>query len=85
MVVEVPSILEISAYIFFCQSCALGIFIEFADFKRWIERSNEYANTPSPILESLSLVVQGLLCVAIFIAADTYIPIRYIWSSDYGE
>ena len=37
MVKEFPSIIEIISYAFFCQACALGIFFEFSDYKRFIE------------------------------------------------
>jgi hypothetical protein len=50
---DLPSFLEITSYIFFCNSAALGIFFEFSDYKRWIERTGEYEKVPSPILASL--------------------------------
>ena len=55
MVEKLPTIIEIFSYIFFCQSCALGIFYEFSDYKRFIERKDEYKNVPNPIKETFIL------------------------------
>ena len=37
MVIETPSFLEVTSYIFFCSTAGLGMFFEFSDYKRWIE------------------------------------------------
>jgi hypothetical protein len=51
---KMPTVLEMLSYVFFCNACALGIFFEFSDYKRFIERSHEYKSVPSPILPSLA-------------------------------
>ena len=50
---ELPSVLEMFSYTFYANACALGVFFEFADYKRFIERSGEYAKVPSPIASSI--------------------------------
>jgi len=55
MIKDAPSLLEITSYIFFCQTAALGIFFEFADYKKFIERTHEYKSVPSPIWPTLEL------------------------------
>jgi hypothetical protein len=53
-VTSMPNLLEYVSYIFFCNNAALGVFYEFSDYKRFIERTHEYKNIPSPIGPSLS-------------------------------
>jgi hypothetical protein len=55
MVKVAPSFLEITSYIFFCQSSALGIFFEFSDYKKFMERTHEYTNIPNPIMPTMIL------------------------------
>jgi len=85
MVLEAPGLLEITSYVFFSQACVLGIFFEFADYRRWISREAEYKNMPSPILESLTILVQGFLCGAIFFLTVSHINLEHIFSKDYAE
>lgn len=37
MVTKMPTILEFTSYVFYCQACALGVFFEFSHYKRFIE------------------------------------------------
>lgn len=57
MVMHLPSLLEFASYVWYCQACALGVFFEFSDYKRFIERTNEYKDVPSPIIPSLKWLV----------------------------
>ena len=50
---NIPSILEFSSYVFFCQACALGIFFEYSDYIKFIEKTHEYCYIPNPVKESL--------------------------------
>ena len=36
---ELPSVFEIISYVFYSQACALGVFFEFAEYKRFIEET----------------------------------------------
>lgn len=63
----------------------MGIFIEFADFKRWIERAGEYKDIPSPIANSLTILVKGMVCCGIFAALDPYLNLAYNWSDEYSQ
>ena len=53
MVVKLPTIMEICSYTWYSQACALGVFFEFSDYKRWVERSHEYKDVPSTVIPSL--------------------------------
>mmetsp|Transcript_42867 Transcript_42867/g.56680 ORF Transcript_42867/g.56680 Transcript_42867/m.56680 type:complete len:163 (+) Transcript_42867:546-1034(+) len=90
MVSKLPSILEMCSYIWYAQACALGVFFEFSDYKRWIERTNEYANVPSPILPSLKWFSKGIVCLAVYTVvaptfnieicfADAYLEFSYMY------
>lgn len=76
--------MEITSYIFFCNSSALGIFFEFSDYKRWAERSGEYANVPSPIIPSLKYMAQGFLCLGIFIGMSAHFTVPACWGEAYA-
>lgn len=80
-----PSFLEITSYIFFCNSCALGIFFEFSDYKRWIEKTKEFADVPSPIIPSLILLGQGLACLAVFVVLGSKFSLDFCWDKVFGE
>lgn len=62
-----PGLLEYTSYVFFCNGAALGVFFEFSDYKKFIERTHEYEHVPCPILPSLKWLLQGLFCMIIFI------------------
>ena len=38
MITSLPTPLELASYVWYSQACALGVFFEFSDYKRWIER-----------------------------------------------
>ena len=60
---EMPGLLEYWSYVFYGNACALGVFFEFSDYKRFIEKTGEYKNSPSPILPTLEYVMYGLICL----------------------
>ena len=66
MVVKLPSVMELSSYIWYAQACALGVFFEFSDYKRWVERTGEYQNVPSPIIPSLKWFGKGILMLGLY-------------------
>ena len=69
---QMPSPLELLSYTFYANACAVGVFFEFSDYKRFIERTAEYKNVPSPILASLKTLLIGLICLGLFIACLLY-------------
>ena len=85
MVVHLPSLLELASYIWYCQACALGVFFEFSDYKRFIERTHEYKNVPSPIIPSLKWLAQGLACLALFTFISPYCHVEMTYSKEYSE
>lgn len=76
MVVKLPSLLELAGYVWYSQACALGVFFEFSDYKRWIERSHEYANVPSPIIPSLIWLARGVACLLLYTVVSPYFNIE---------
>ena len=42
MVTYLPTLLEFSSFVFFSSGCVVGPFIEYSNFKNWIEYSGEY-------------------------------------------
>lgn len=66
---KMPSILEYFSYVFFVGGCIMGPFIEFSDFKNWIERKDNYKTlqvgglfTMKP---SLTRLLHGFGCMAL--------------------
>ena len=68
----------------------MGVFFEFADYKRYIERSGEYRNVPSPILPSLKWLAISLACLGLYIGCLPYFDIEVVfgteeyWSYSFG-
>ena len=85
IVTSLPTPLELASYVWYSQASALGVFFEFSDYKRWIERKGEYANTPSPILPSLKWLVIALLCLAVYTVANADFYVEYCWSKEYDS
>lgn len=81
---EVPGLLEYFSYVFFCQTAALGVFFEFSDYKRFIERTHEYKEVPSPISMSICWLVQGFTWIGIFIVGSNYFYLPDCWSDAYA-
>lgn len=75
MVTKLPSILEVASYTFYCNTAALGVFFEFKDYKKFIEKTDEYENIPNPILPSLKLLAQVLMFMIIFVVGNRYVPL----------
>jgi lysophospholipid acyltransferase len=80
---DLPSILELLSYVFYCQACALGVFFEFSDYKRFIEETHEYKSVPNPILPSMKWILQGFACLAISMVGNSYLPLDYTWNPDF--
>ena len=84
-IVKLPTPMEMASYVWFSNACALGIFFEFSDYKRFIERSDEYKNVPSPILQSLKWLVLGIFCLVFFMIASPYFDVEMCYAPEYME
>lgn len=80
---DCPTILEFVSYVWYSNACALGVFFEFSDYKRWIERTHEYKNVPSPIWPSLYELGKGVLCLVVFVASNEFFWMDYCWSDEF--
>jgi len=80
---ELPTILEFVSYVWYSNACALGVFFEFSDYKRWIERTHEYANVPSPIKPSLIVLGKSMACLITFVVSNNFFWMEYCWSDEY--
>ena len=87
MIVKLPNLLELASYVWYCQACALGVFFEYSDYKRWVERSHEYKNVPCPILPSLKWLLVSLSCLALYsVVSPTFnIEACYVADGDYAS
>ena len=61
----------------------MGVFFEFTDYKRFIEKTHEYKNVPSPIFPSLKLLGLMTCFIITIILAGMYVPLERCWSPDY--
>ena len=66
MVTHFPNLLEITSYTFYCNTAGLGVFFEFTDYKRFIEKTHEYTNIPSTLIPSLKWLGQSVMFMLIF-------------------
>lgn len=85
MQVKMPSTLEIWSYAYFGQGCLIGPFFEFSDFKRFIERSEEFKSFPSPVVPSLIVLGRSFVWLGVFVVGDMFFPIETCWSMKYYE
>ena len=76
---KLPSILEISSYTFYISNSALGVFFEFSDYKRFIERSDEYKSVPSPILHSLKTLGLAVAFTATYFILSQWFYLDYCY------
>lgn len=83
-VIHLPGLLEFASYTFFVNSCALGIFFEFSDYKKFVEKTQEFTHVPCPIIPSLKWLIKGLACMGVFIAVQPYFYLPDCWSEVYA-
>lgn len=50
----------------------MGIFFEFADFKRYMDETHEYKRVPNTIIPSLKWFAQALICMGIYQVVSAY-------------
>lgn len=80
-----PSPLEVCSYTWYVSNCVLGVFFEFSDYKKFIERTQEYKDIPSPIVPSLKSLATALGCTGFFILLQNYFWCEYIYSPEYAS
>jgi lysophospholipid acyltransferase len=83
VVQKLPSVLEITSYTYYISNSALGVFFEFSDYKRFIERTNEYKNVPSPVLVSLHTLVNAVVFTGAFVICSQWFYLSYCYDSAY--
>ena len=80
-----PTPLQFASYVFFCQQAALGVFHEYSDYIRFIERTHEYKQIPSPIVPGLKWLGKGLLCLAIFTVMGSIMSVETCFTKEFAE
>jgi len=85
MVTSLPTPLELASYVWYSQACALGVFFEFSDYKRWVERKGEYATVPSPIIPSLKWLALAIFCLVVYTVVNPFYYVEFAWSKEYLE
>jgi hypothetical protein len=79
VVKKLPSVLEIASYTYFISNSALGVFFEFSDYKRFIERTDEYKQVPSPIKSSLITLAHAIAFTAFFVVVSQWFYLDYCY------
>ena len=69
----------------FGNTAALGVFFEFSDYKRFIERTHEYENVPSPIIPSLKTLGMSMACLVIFVVGNNFFWMEMCWSDEFTK
>jgi len=82
---KLPTVLEMASYTFFCSACALGVFFEFSDYKRFIERKGEYTYVPSPIIPSLKTLFTAFFCLIVFLVVSGSYNVLFCGTKEFYE
>jgi len=77
-------VIELLSYTFYIPNSACAVFFEFSDYKRFIEKTDEYKNVPSPIFASLKSLCSVILTGAIFLFGTPYFDINICYSDEYA-
>lgn len=85
MVLNLPSVMELASYVWYTQACALGVFFEFSDYKRFIERTHEYKDVPSPIIASLKWFIASISFLVLYTVLNPYFSIETCYTKEYSE
>ena len=82
---QLPTLVEMISYTFYCQQYALGVFFEYRDFIAWIEERNEYKKVPSPVIESLKYAGYAFACLGTFSVGAGLFPIPYCYTEEFAN
>lgn len=58
-IVEMPSVLELLSYSYFCCGCLVGPFFEYSDYIQFIKEEGRYKDIPSTFLPSMERFLKG--------------------------
>jgi len=77
-VVNFPSLLEYSSFVFASCGCCVGPFFEFSDYVNWAQMKGVYADAPrglsagwATFIPAMKKLAEGVLCLAIHLAFVT--------------
>lgn len=70
---ELPTMVEIFSYTFFCGGASIGVFFEFSDYIKFIKQEGHFARIPNPIGES----AKYLLAAFFFAGVNQALQIKY--------
>ena len=80
---ELPSLLEIFSYTFFCCGASIGVFFEYSDFIRFIKMEGHYKTIPNPIFKSLQYLFAAILFAVINKVLDRSFNTPYYETQDF--
>ena len=58
-IVQIPSVMEMLSYSYFCCGCLVGPFFEYKDYINFIEQKGIYSKIPSTFFASLKRFLHG--------------------------
>lgn len=86
---KLPNPIELLSYTLYTQGCALGVFFEYSDYIRFIERTGEYdaerGGALNPIFVGLLSLLKAIVFLGLYVASTIYIPYTYTYTVEYGE
>ena len=82
---ELPTVLELCSYVFFCSGCIVGPFFEFADYKMFIERTGRYSSIPSTFVPALKKFLLGKLCLGVHIFIGMHCYHAFCYTEEFSQ
>lgn len=83
-VTHLPTFLEFAGFIHLSTGCMVGPYLEFQDYKQWIEFSGRYKSLPrgdfSTVVPAFTRMVHGWLCMAIYLGVMIGLNIDIYWA-----
>ena len=86
-IIEKPTLLETFSFCFHFSSCIVGPSIDFIDFKKYINLSQEYSNIPFKRVAKNSLINLGYFFVysVLFMIGQAYFPNSYGTTEEFNQ
>ena len=86
-IIEEPSLLESLSFTFHYSSCIIGPSIEFADFRNFINQSNEYADIPfnKVVAHVGKRLCYWIVYTVIYLVGTANFPIKFLYSEEFGN
>jgi len=83
-VTHLPTLFEYAGFVHLSTGCLIGPYLEFTDYKNWIEFTGPYADMPrgdfSTLLPALTRLIQGFVCMAIYLTVLLVLNIDIYWA-----